>query len=364
MKIIHRYILKHFLKTLGICVAVFTLLFLVFDFFDRIDNLIAEEASFWLVISYYLHKTPLLISQTLPIAVLSSTLLSLGLLSKNSEITAMRSAGATIFWITRPIFIACFLISLAGLLMNETLVPYSVRRVKEIYNIDIKKKDKKGSYSQDDFWWKSGNELFAVNQFDSRTNTLFGMTKLELDSQFKIVKRTDAEQAVWIDPVLGWSMRGIKEYRIDNNKNQVEEKSVKVSPLPIKEQPRDFFSAEADPLSMSYSEMKLFIDKQRNNGIDISSYLADLQNKISFPFISLVTAIVALPFALKPARSGSMAASMLAGLALGFTYYAVHSFSLAMGRAEIWPPLLAAWMANLLMGLVALIFNLGAESPS
>ena len=96
----------------------------------------------------------------------------------------------------------------------------------------------------------------------------------------------------------------------------------------------------------------------------MTSYMADLYAKISFPFINLVLVLVVLPFALLPARSGSMAPSCLAGLTIGFAYFAVHSFSLALGRAELWPPLLAAWMANLVMAIAGLILNLGTESPT
>ena len=90
---------------------------------------------------------------------------------------------------------------------------------------------------------------------------------------------------------------------------------------------------------------------------------ADLQAKISFPFIILVVSIVSLPFALRPARTGSMAFSFLAGLFIGFSYYAIHAFSVAMGRAELWNPFLAAWMANVVMLFVGTVLNLGAESP-
>jgi lipopolysaccharide export system permease protein len=58
-----------------------------------------------------------------------------------------------------------------------------------------------------------------------------------------------------------------------------------------------------------------------------------------------------------------MAFSSLAAIFVAFTYYAVDSFSISMGRAELLPPLLAAWMANILMGIVALVLNLGAEAP-
>jgi lipopolysaccharide export system permease protein len=364
MTILHRYILRQFISVLALCCSVFTLLFLVFDFFDRIDNIFPEKPSVLLVVQYFLYKTPLFFSQTLPMAVLAATLLSLGLLAKNSELTAMRACGAKISWLTRPIWISGIVLSLIALLFNETIVPYSTRRVKEIYNIDIRKKDKRGGYSQNDFWWRSGERFFSIGQFDSRTESLLDVSIFTINNDFQIIKRLDAAETLWQDPIARWKMKNIEEYSIDNTNREIDKKTNRVLPLPISEEPKDFYAVETEPLSMNFAQMKAFIDKQSKNGLNVSSYLSDLYDKIAFPFICFVVAIIVIPFALKPARTQGLAGSVLAGILIGFTYYAVHSFSLAMGRAEIWHPLLAAWMANIVMISVALVLNLGAEAPN
>lgn len=364
MSIIHRYILTSFLKVLVLCVSILTLLFIIFDFFDRIDNIVAEKPSFVLVLEYFLHKIPVMLAQTLPLSVLAASMLSLALLSKNSEITAMRAGGMTILWIVRPVLIAGFMISLVSLVLNESVVPNSNRRLKEIYNIDIKKKDQTGGYSQSDIWWRTGNTFYSVAQFDSRTDTLYGMSRFDINDNFILTRRLEADHADWIDPVLGWSMKDVVDYRIDLEAGDIKQRRARVEPLPIRETPADFYSKEAEPLSMSYFEMSKFIRKQQNSGLPVSGYLADLYNKFAFPFICFIVTALAIPFSLKTARNGSMAQSVMAAISIGFLYYAMHSFSIAMGRAEIWPPLLAAWMTNIVMLSVAFILNLGAEAPN
>jgi lipopolysaccharide export system permease protein len=79
--------------------------------------------------------------------------------------------------------------------------------------------------------------------------------------------------------------------------------------------------------------------------------------------VIFIVGMIVLPFTLLPARSGSMAQSSLAAFFVAFTYFAVDSFSISMGRADLLPPVLAAWMANIVMGAVALVLNLGAEAP-
>lgn len=359
----HRYILRQILRNLTLSICAFTFLFIIFDFFDRIDNVWAEEASIGLVFQYFLFKIPLMLTLMMPVSMLMTTLLTFGTLSRNSEITAMRAAGTTVHWLSRPLLAVGLLMSLVAIVLNETVVPYTSRRTREIYNIDIRQKDKRGGYSQSEFWWRTGNEFCSASQFDSRSNTLLDFSRFEVDQNFVALRRTDAEKVTWVDPILGWTMRAVTDYRFKPG-GSVEVRKIPVQPLPIKEDPQHFYATQTDPRSMSFLQLKDFIGTQSANGISTSSYLADLYEKIAFPFVNVVIVLIALPFALKPARSGSMAASFMAGLIIGFSYYAVHSFSVAMGRAEIWPPLLAAWMANAVMGLVGAVLFAGAESPS
>ncbi|MGI6524987.1 MAG: LPS export ABC transporter permease LptG [Bdellovibrionota bacterium] len=363
MTIIQRYVFKEVVHYLIIASIALCTLFLVVDFFDRIDNIIGEDASIFIVMQYFLLKIPQIFTLTLPLAMIVAVMLGIGLLAKNSEITAMRASGMKVFWIAKPIFILAFGLSIIDLIVSETLVPHCTRRVREIYNIDIKEKHKTGTFSQDDFWLREGNKFYSIAMFDSRNNTLHSPTLFEVDDNFYPRVRTDADRAVFVKDGLGWTMFDVIRYKFLSDNEAplaIHERSL---PLPIQDRPQDFYNVETDPFTMSYFQLKAFIEKQIANGLAANGYLTDLYSKAAFPFVILISALVVLPFSLKPSRTGNMAISFIAGLLVSFTYYAVHSFSLAMGRAEIWPPLLAAWVGNILMLVVALILNIGAESP-
>lgn len=361
MKIIHKYILRQTLQNFIGAISVFTLLFLVFDFFDRIDNIIPEDASALLILKYFLLKIPHIITLTLPVAILVGTMLTIGLLSKNSEITAMRASGLPVIWIASPLLKCALYLSLFSVVLNETIVPWSNRTAREIYNLDIRKKDKTGTYSQNDFWWRNGNTFYSIDTFDSRSNTLHLLSYFTLDAGFNIVARTEASEAGFVDPEVGWTMRGVTQYEFEGN--VAKKRKYYSLALPINVKPIDFYDVKSDPDTMSFFQLRRFIKTQARNGLPTESYRADLYEKLTFPFVTFFAALVVLPFCLRSARTNSLSGSAIAGLVIGFTYYAVHSFSIAMGRAEIWNPLLSALMAPLLMGLVGLVLNLGAESP-
>ena len=362
MSTIHRYITRELLRNLALCSMGLCFLFLMLDVFDRLDNLAQEDAGFGLTIKYFLYKVPPYFNMTLPVAMLVATMLTIGLLSKNSEITAMRASGLKVSWIARPVFIIGLALSLFSMLLAETVVPYCVRREREIYNIDIREKHKTGSYSQSDFWWRSGSDFFSVAMFDSRNDTLYNLSKLEIGSGFRINRRTDAGRTAWVKRGLGWTMYNVTQYLFPRQR-PIETNKMKSLALPISETPPDFYSAETKPASMSFMELRRFIKTQIATGVSTAGYFSDLYAKISFPFVVFISALVVLPFSLRSARSGSMSIGFMAGLVIGFTYYAVHSFSLALGRAEIWPAWLAAWMANIIMVTVGAVLNWGAESP-
>jgi|694.fasta_scaffold13033_8 lipopolysaccharide export system permease protein len=361
MKILHRYIFSILVKNFAIGLAMFVFLFLMVDFFDRLDNVLSENASVWLIAQYFLCKVPLMVALMLPIAVMFSTLFTFGLLSKSSEITAMRASGLTLFWLARPLVISGLLLSVLSFLLGEFVVPHAERKQKQIYNLEIRKKDKRGGYSQEDFWWRNGNSFFAVDLFNSSSKSLHNFSQFELDSDWNAVKRTDAESVEWISDDLGWSMRGVTRYHFDTQPVSVEH--FEQVPLVIGEQPEDFYEFKDDPSTMSYTEIRRFIKKQRRNGISTAQYLPDMYSKLAAPLVVFLVGVIVLPFTLIPTRTGSMAQSSLAALFIAFAYFAVDSFSISMGRADLLPAPLAAWMANIVMGTVALILNLGAEAP-
>jgi len=364
MSKIQKYLMRSLLYYFMLSIGVMTTLFLVFDFLDRIDNLMAANASFISSVMYFALKIPLTVTLMLPVSMLSAVLFSYGILAKQGEITAMRAAGLSLATLSKPVVIVGIAVSLTAFLINETVVPAATRKVREIYNIDISQKDKSGTYSQGDLWWREGGRLYTVEQFDSRNNSLNQVSWFDLDTAaFRPERRTDAKVGSFVDNDLGWGFRGVQQYEFsDGSFKSLPQQFYSLS-LPLRKNPQDFYDVRTDRYSLSFLEMRHFIKTQARNGIPVKNYLADLYEKLSFPWVSLLCGLVVLPFSIRPSRSSGLASTILVALVIGFSYYAVHYFSLSLGRALIWPPLLAAFMANILLGSVAVILNLGAEAP-
>ncbi len=363
LSIIQRYILGNFLRNTGLSLAILVMLFLTFEFFDRIDNILADNGGLLQIVEYFAMKIPLNLTLMLPVAMMAGSLLTLGSLSKNSEITAMRASGMSIIFLLKPILLAGVIASLLTVVINESIVPSAQKRAREVYNLDIKKKDQTGTYSQNNIWFRNQDTFYMIDRFDSKEKSLHDLSAFTVNESFRVKSRLDAVDAKWLKAAIGWNMHDVIEYRFTPGQ-PVEAKKLKALPLPIGQQPNDFYDVKTDPYSMSFFELRAWLRKQASNGLDIQGYLPYLYEKLAFPVINLIVVLLVSPFAIRSSRASGMATGVIAAMLIGFSYYAVHSFSLAFGRAELMPPALSAWVANFVMGTIGLILVAGAEAPA
>ena len=117
--------------------------------------------------------------------------------------------------------------------------------------------------------------------------------------------------------------------------------------LDIKEEMEDFIRIQKPVTSMSYRELKDYVTRLEAAGFQVRKYLVELYSKMSLPLVNLVMVLVAIPFALQSPRAGRLFGIGLA-IAIMAGYLVVHYVALAFARADLLPPLLAAWTANII----------------
>jgi lipopolysaccharide export system permease protein len=362
MKILERYLLGQFIRNTGIILTACLILFILIDITERLDTILAEDADFLVAVQYFALKIPQTIVLMLPISVLGGSLFTFAVLHKNSELVAMRSSGNTVLKLARPILIFSLFLSVFSIVLSESVVPNAQRKLREIYNINIQRKDQKGIYSNEHVWWREGNSFFSAQSFDSTTKSLIGVSAIRVSEDFRIKSRSLAQRAVWLNSDLGWSAEQVSHYSFRRKKPLLKTEFATL-PLGTERNPKEFFSGKIETDTMSFRELRGFMNQQSRSGISVSSLYASLYEKLSFPFVSFVVVFVSCAFAVRQVRATNLALPFLLGLGIAFTYFIVHSFSIALGRAELIPPLLSAWIANGLMLFIGMVLNAGAESP-
>ncbi|RLB07821.1 MAG: LPS export ABC transporter permease LptG, partial [Deltaproteobacteria bacterium] len=294
-KIITRYIIKEFLKILSLAVSTFLLIFFVVELFERINVIIVHKAPFYLLLKYFLYTIPPFLSQTLPFATLLATLITLGILSRNNEVVAMKAHGISAYRIIFPLFILALSVTAFIFFCNETIVPYSVYKAHYIWSVKIKKEEERAFFKLNKIWYRGEGVIYNIRLLESENDILKGVTIYRFDKEFTLRQRIDAREAHWRGK--GWTFYQVV-IRDFSPAGEVLTSTYEQKDIFIPERPEDFKKGMKDPEEMSYRELRGYIDRLRREGYDSSRYVVDLHAKVAFPFLSLIMVLIGAPLAL------------------------------------------------------------------
>jgi lipopolysaccharide export system permease protein len=353
--VLHRYVIREYLKIFLLSLSGLILIYLVILFFQKMDTFIKYQAPFLLIFEYLLYKIPEVIFQwTLPYAVLLSTLLTLGTLSRHSEITAMKAGGVSLYRITIPLFIIALLVSFFSFLGNEYLVPLTNQKTRYLLSVKVRKEQQTSFFKNYKIWYFGNRGIFNIQLLDAKEKILKGITLYQLDGQFRCSRRIDAREARWTDGKWKLYQGAIREFEEGGAIRTVPFSNLEFD---LQEDWESFQRIEQKADELSYMELRTYIEKIRVSGYDTTRYLTDLYSKLSYPFLNLIMILIGIPFALKTGRSGGVALSIGISVMIGFAYGVAFYVFLSFGKSGVLPPFLAAWTPTVLFGLAG-IFTL------
>ena len=359
MTILDRYVTKEFIRLFVLVLALFTSLFLIVEFFERIRMFLSNNASLPQILSYFFFMIPMMISQTIPATVLLAALLTFSTLSKNSEVLAMKANGISLYRTSLPVFIASLLICILAFLNSELVMPYSNQKADNIVYVEVQKREALGSFKQNQLWYRGQSGIYNFRLFDTKTNIIQGITINYLDKNFTLTARLDAEKAEWKDGK--WVFYNLLITHFGGEFPSLEWASSKVIDLP--EKPADFNLVQKEAEKMGYVELKNYIKKLQAEGYDATRYLVDMHGKIAFTLVIIILVTIGISFSLiRTERSGGVMQSIGIGIIIGFSYWIVHAFSMSLGRSGSIPPVLSAWFANIIFGIASVIMFLRVKT--
>jgi len=349
--IITRYFTREFLKIFLLCMASFTAMYILIDLFDRLDDIIKHQVPVSLIIKYCLCSIPMIIYQVCPLGVLLCTFITIGLFVRYNEITALKSHGISLFRVLKVFLFIAFGLCLFSIWLQEYVLPYTNRQVKEIKTVHIKGKKSSRLLKRPQFWYRSKDTVYNIEFFDPDKNMLQKITILYFGPNVFLKKRIDAQKAVWINDTWFLHHGTVREFKPDG---EIIFNRFKIKKISLDNTPEDFKMSRKEGDEMSLSEIRSFIKKIRREGYSSTPYVVDMHAKVSYPFINVIMAILGIPFALRIGRSGGMALGIAISIALGFIYWTFFAFCLSLGKGGSLPPFVSAWIANIAFGLLGI----------
>lgn len=336
-------ILRDFVMYLVMILATLLILALVFTFFELLTDIVRNKVSAVLLAEYLLNLSPSLIYQMTPIAVMLAVLITFGLMEKSSELTAMKATGISLYRATLPVIVLSALFAGGLFLFDQFYIPHTNRR-QEVLRNEIKGKPAQ-TYLQANRQWIVGgnNEIYYYQFFDPDRDTFHGISVFEFDPKtFQLTRRISADQAHWEEGLKKWvfergwvrTLKGasIQDYHTYDVSTFNE----------LKEDPSYFKKEVRQSSEMDFDELRDYINDLQQGGFDTVRLRVQLQKKIAYPLITLVMAILAIPFAVT-GRTGGALAGVAIAIGIAVIYLGTSGLFEAMGNANQLPALLAAW---------------------
>jgi LPS export ABC transporter permease LptF/LPS export ABC transporter permease LptG len=359
MKILDRYVASAYLRYLLLCAVSLLAIFYLTTFVDTADKVFKGTASWSMLLQYFRYATPQWIYYVLPVAVLLATLVTIAILTKNSELIVMKACGISLYRVALPMFVTSAVVGGLLFALEETVLGPSNRRAEEIRSVI-----RGGDPAQLDLLhrrWLVGSEgeIYHYQWFDPKKNEVSGLSVYRFsDGMERLTRRSYVHLATWQgngeeeEPLDLWKVETgwTREFAEDGTTIRT---FTPFTADTMRLETANYFGAEEpDARFMGYRELREYTKVLAASGFDVVPQHVALARKIAFPFVTIVMTLLAVPFGVTIGRSGAMG-GIGVGIALAITYWTVISVFAALGAGGALTPLLAAWAPNLLFGSAA-----------
>jgi LPS export ABC transporter permease LptG len=332
----------------------------LFTLFDLLDDIVRNGIPASTVLDYFTFFTPQILMLVVPMSVLLGVLVNFGILEKNSEITAIKAGGWSLYRVAVPVFVISTMLCFGLFLLQDYVLPYANVVQDELHN-RIKGKPPQSSMRLQRKWiFGKSDRIYNYEYFDGNQNSFVDLNVYDIDlKQAKILRRTHAARAN-IDRNGMWTLEDgwVRDYEAAYDGF----KRIKKETLRFPENAAYFQKEIFQPKEsskMTYPELRSYINYLMQSGYDATELRVELNKKISFPLSCLVMALVGVPFSFSTGKKGAFF-GIGASIAVAISYWGIAGVFEAMGAYGLLVPALAAWAPNLLFGSagLALLFKI------
>jgi len=383
--LLDRYVMGTFGRVFLLALLAGVTIYIIADLSENIDEILRNEVPRRIVFDYYKYLSLQIFFEVAPILVLVTTLITFSLLSRSNEITAAKALGVSLYRLAFPALAMAGLVVMLSLYLQAEVLPASNQRVAQLRD-EIRGRETPRTYRRADRQWLVGDERYMYNylHFDPRSETLQRLQVFEFDDEYRLRRRLFTTQAEYLGDESAGSSPSSSRPSSRPRSAELETgaegnwrfyrgwirafhgtdppftsfDSVRID---YPETPEYFDSEVLPPEQMRYGELKRYIEDLKESGQSASELEVRLHNKIAFPVLSLVMALVALPFAFRLGRQGALYGIGLS-VVLGIVFMGVFAFFTTLGEAGALPPLAAVWGPGAVFGLMSLYLFLGVRT--
>lgn len=341
--------------------------FLIVDAVENIDNFVDAKVATDLIIKFYIFYIPYIFYLTYPVGALLATLFTIGGLTMNNELIAIKVAGVSFMRPLVLLLVATSLLALGVYYMGETVVPVANKQRMDIERYEVKKLPRENRAKHGRIYVQVGKDTqLYIGNYKAATREAFNIRLLNLEDGH-ITSRIDAEKMVWRDQE--WHVQGGSEMKFDHKKMNALGQSDISDSLDFKLvsfqkkndytisgkglRPDEFEKVLTRPEEMNTEELHEFIDRFDRIGGDTKRWEVDLLSKKAQPVAAIIIVLFGAPIAAVRRRGGTALGFGLS-LFICFIYFGIIQVGKNLGYSGILEPWLASWLGNIIFGMLGL----------
>lgn len=355
--IIDAYIARLYIRVVGISFLALLGLFYIATVIDRAERLFKGQATVEMLFQLLFYNTPQFVYYIIPIAALLSVLVTFGLLARTNELTVMKACGISLYRTAAPVVTLSLLGSLLLFGLEQEILAAANRRA-EVLDNTIRGRPTT-TFDPLNRRWVIGRDgsIYHYNYFEVQRTALNGLTVFRLDgNNWRLSTQTYAADASFV----GGEWIGVHGWTQDLQSQPPRWQTFERRQLAL-ESP-DYFQTEQPAAEMmTVRQLREDIAQLEASGFNVIPAQVELHRKLAFPFVTLVMSMLAVPFGVTTGRRGALYGIGL-GIVIALSYWIVFMIFIAIGRAGLLPPALAAWTPNIIVLATAAYLLLRAKT--
>ena len=353
MKLLDRYLLGQFFKNLLLILSSLIAIYLLIDFFERMDNFMDAGKPFGLAVRYFLCKIPQIYDMMIPVCLLLAGVTTLGVLNRQHEFVAMKAAGISVIRIITPLLVGTGLVTAVNVGVSQWLLPPTNSAVNRIFFEEVLNRIPTGVVRNGRTYYRGPDGIYSFKRPNPQKNHFRDFSYVTWDDAYQMQMRITAATADWADGRWTFSNGQLKQRTGDND---FAIKLFKSKEIPLPESPDSFFVPSYK--AGEYSISDLFKRAREQEEYGERTGWNDFHRRLSFIFLGLPLLLLGIPvlLAVQERRGRDLALAIPISCGLAFGAWGWWSMAQSLAKTVALPPSILAWSIHLLAGGIGIYF--------
>ena len=354
--LIDRYIIKKFIGTYLFALALISVIVIIFDISEKIDDFVEKKAPLYdIIFRYYLNFIPFLVNMFSSLFVFITVIFFTSKMAGHSEIIAMLSGGVSFKRLMYPYFLSSLVIFVFNLLFNLFIIPPATAE-----RLDFQEQYIKSPFSNTNrnihFQVEPGEYVY-IESFTAWNNTAYKFSLEKFDGQ-RLASKLQSEQAVWDTSFHGWRVRNYHLRQCYDSTEVITRGSrldtvIGVTASDLRRR-KDLYE------SLNYAQLNDEIELLKLRGdTSVKFALIEKTKRLTVPFSVFILTLIGVSLSSQKVRGG-IGLKIGLGIGLSFSYILFLRFAEMFVYTDMLPPFIALWLPNLVFAIVAAALYLKA----